>query len=55
MSINDIFGYSFSDVIGERSQTPLAKLYRLTVDKMLTRLRSGILIHADETKIGIKG
>ena len=55
VSINDIFGYSFCDYIGERSQTRLAKIYRVTVDKMLTLLRSGTLIHADETKIGIKG
>ena len=51
LSINDIFGYCYSDKFGQFSQTRLAKVYRLTVDKMLNRLRSGMLIHADETKV----
>ena len=54
LSINDIFGYSFCRMIGERAQTRLAEVYRVTVDKMLNLLRSGMLIHADETKVKLK-
>jgi predicted RecB family nuclease len=53
-STNDLFGYAQNDKHAERAQTRLAKVYRVTVDKMLTWLNSGMLIHADETKIGIK-
>jgi predicted RecB family nuclease len=55
LSVNDIFGYSYSSKIGQRAQTRLAEVYRVTEDKMLNLLRSGMLIHADETKISIKG
>ena len=44
----------YSGRIGQRAQTRLAEVYRVTVDKMLNRLRSGMLIHADETKVKIK-
>ncbi len=50
-SINDVFGYSFSQMIGEYSQIRLAEVYGVTVDKMLNLLRSGMLLHADETKV----
>ena len=55
LSINDIFGYAYSCKVGERAQTRLADLYRVTADEMLNLLTSGMLIHADETKISIKG
>jgi hypothetical protein len=55
VSMNDIFSYAYSPKVGERAQTRLAEVYRITVDKMLNLLRSGILIHADETKVSIKG
>src|SRR5208283_1604951 len=55
LSINDIFGYAYSCKVGERAQTRLAELYRVTADEMLNLLTSGMLIHADETKISIKG
>jgi predicted RecB family nuclease len=54
-SINDLFGYSFSETIGRRAQSYLAEIYRTTRDRMLDRLRAGHLIHADETKVEIKG
>jgi hypothetical protein len=54
LSMNDIFGYAYSSKVGERAQTRLAELYKVTVDKMLDLLRSGMLIHADETKVKIK-
>ena len=55
LSMNDIFGYAYSSKVGERSQTRLAEVYRVTVNKLLKQLISGMLIHADETKISIKG
>ena len=54
LSMNDMFGYSYSGNVGQRAQSRLAEVYRVTVDKMLDRLRSGMLIHADETKIKCK-
>jgi hypothetical protein len=51
----DIFGYSYSDKNAQRTQSRLAAIYKVTVDKMLDLLKPGRLIHADETKIGIKG
>src|SRR5262249_18705682 len=53
-SINDIFGYSYGLGVGQRAQSRLAEIYRVTVDKMLECLRSGMLIHADETKVKLK-
>ena len=54
LSIDDIFGYCYSGGVGQRAQTRLAKVYRVTVDRMLDQLRSGMLILADETKVKIK-
>ena len=54
LSLNDIFGYSYGGGIGRRANFRLAEIYRVTVDKMLDVLRSGMLIHGDETKINIK-
>ena len=54
LSLNDIFGYCYSAKFGERMQVRLAEVYRFTVNKMLKLLRSGMLIHADETKVKLK-
>jgi predicted RecB family nuclease len=54
LSLNDLFGYSYSGQIGQRAQSRLAEIYRFTVDKMLDNLRFGMLIHADETKVKLK-
>jgi hypothetical protein len=50
LSINDLFGYSLSESTCIRAQSRLAEMYRMTQDKMLEQLRSGMLIHCDETK-----
>jgi predicted RecB family nuclease len=55
LSINDVFGYSFPHILGKQSQTRMAEDYRVTVERMLSHMRSGTLIHADETKISING
>jgi predicted RecB family nuclease len=54
LSIDDIFGYYYSGGLGQRAQTRLAEVYRVTVDEMLNRMRTGKLIHGDETKVKIK-
>ena len=54
LSLNDLFGYSYAGNVGQRAQSRLAEDYRVTVDQMLERLRSGMLIHADETKVKLK-
>jgi len=54
LSINDRFGYRDGLMVGQFAQARLAEVYTGTVDSMLTLLRSGMLIHADETKIKIK-
>jgi predicted RecB family nuclease len=54
LSTNDLFGYSHCRMFGEIAQTRFAEVYMVTVDKMLNRLRFGLLIHADETKVQIK-
>ena len=47
---------TYSDIhytgrIGQVAQARLAEVYRVTVDKMLDRLRLGMLILGDETKV----
>jgi predicted RecB family nuclease len=54
LSINDLFGYSHGRMVGQFAQTRLAEIYRFTVDKMLNVLKSGMLIHGDETKVKLK-
>lgn len=55
-SLNKLFGFRFpigntTHDIKERA----AKMYHDTYEALLTRLCSGRLLHADETKIGIRG
>ena len=40
--------------IGQRAQTRLAEIYKDTVNNMLSLLRSGMLIHSDETKVKLQ-
>lgn len=54
-NIYDLFGYPLCEATGKRAQTRLAMVYRETQDRMLDRLRSGGALHADETKIEVKG
>src|SRR5271157_5096555 len=54
-SVNDVFGYSFTYQFGAKAQRRLAEIHQQTGDKMLELLRLGMLIHADETKISIRG
>jgi hypothetical protein len=52
---NDLFGFPFTSGFGAKTQRRWADIYQQTVDSMLEALRSGMLIHGDETKISIKG
>lgn len=53
-SIYDLFGYPLCEATGRRAQARLAEIHRKTQEKMLDQLRSGKLIHADETKIEVR-
>jgi hypothetical protein len=55
-SLNKLFGFHFP--IGDtthRIKEQAAKIYHGTYERLLTKLCSGRLLHADETKIGIRG
>ena len=55
-SLNKLFGFHFP--IGDtthRIKEQAAKIYHGTYEGLLTRLCSGRLLHADETRIGIRG
>jgi len=54
-SINKLFGFSLKDRTTGRFKEEAAKLYRETYDALVKRLCSGQLIHADETKISVRG
>jgi predicted RecB family nuclease len=54
-SMNKLFGFNLSDRTTGRFKESAAKLYRETYDELVKRLCSGKLIHADETKISVRG
>jgi predicted RecB family nuclease len=54
-SINDVFGYSFSESGLLRAFRQMAAAYEPTENVVLSALRSGNVICADETKVGIRG
>src|SRR5262249_24104607 len=54
-SVYDLFGYPLSEATSKRVLTRLAETHRSTQEKMLEKLRSGSLVHADETKVGTTG
>ncbi len=54
-SMNKLFGFNLSDRTTGRFKEEAAKLYRETYVALVKRLCSGQLIHADETKISVRG
>ena len=52
-SINDIFGFSFAEVLN-RIKPRMAEEYRTTYEQLKDKLRKGPLIHADETKVVVR-
>lgn len=51
----DLFGYPLCEATPRRALARLAETYRETRERMIQQLRSGRLIHAYETKVGIRG
>src|SRR5262249_13815596 len=54
-SLNDIFGFSFSYSILKTIKPRMAELHRATYQRMKDKLKRGPLVHADETKVKLKG
>jgi hypothetical protein len=53
-NLNDLFGFSFTYCVLKRIKPWAAEQHRGTYDRLKDKLRSGPLIHADETKVVIK-
>lgn len=53
-SLNKLYGLQLSSGSTERFKTKAAEIYKETYELLLTKLRSGSLIHADETKISVR-
>ncbi len=53
-SLNDIFGFSFGYSILKHIKGRMAERYKVTYEKMKEKLRRGLLIHGDETKLKLK-
>lgn len=54
-SLNQLFGFSLRPSTTHKFKSSAAKSYKETQRQILTRLVSGSLIHADETKANVKG
>jgi predicted RecB family nuclease len=54
-NVYDLFGYPLCEATARRALTRLAEIHKLTQDNMIRQLQLGMLIHADETKLGIRG
>ena len=53
--MRELFGYDYSGHVASRSKSRLAIFYDPTYRQILDRLRTGRLLHADETKMSVKG
>jgi predicted RecB family nuclease len=53
--MREIFGYDYPVHLPHRFKSVLASFYEPTFQQILSRIVSGPLIHADETKVSIKG
>ena len=53
-SLNDIFGFSFRHSFLNKLKPKMAARYKATFDKMKEKLRRGLLVHGDETKLKLK-
>jgi Transposase IS66 family/RNase_H superfamily len=54
MSLQDLFGFVFHNSILNRITLRGAERYKDTYNRMKVKLRRGLLIHADETKVTVK-
>jgi predicted RecB family nuclease len=55
LSLNEIFGFAFNYVILNRVMPGMAERHAATYERLKEKLRRGTLIHADETKVALKG
>lgn len=53
--MRELFGYQYAGDIASRFKKDLASYYKPTYRQLLDRIRTGRLIHADETKVSVKG
>jgi hypothetical protein len=53
--MREVFGYSYSMNIASNFKSIAAKYLEPTYQQLINKLRSGQLIHADETKVSVKG
>lgn len=53
--MRELFGYEYSGSIASRFKGDAALYYEPTFRQILERIKNGRLIHADETKVSIKG
>src|SRR5207253_640288 len=55
LSLNDIFGFSFAHSVLARIKPLMGAQHQATCERLKEKLRRGSLIHADETKVLVKG
>jgi predicted RecB family nuclease len=55
LSLNDIFGFSIGTTVLHKIKSRAAADYQTAYDRLKDKLRRGLLIHADETKVLVKG
>ena len=55
LSMRQLFGLDLSKTIVGQLKTKAARIYKPAYDAILTKLSSGHLLHADETKINVAG
>ncbi|RKY08902.1 MAG: hypothetical protein DRP56_03410 [Planctomycetota bacterium] len=53
--MRELFGYEYPLNISSRFKSVLAAHYELTYRQLIDRIQNGRLIHADETKVSLKG
>ncbi len=54
-SLNQLFGFQLDHASVNRQKSRAAQLYKGTYERILNKILNGRLIHADETKISIRG
>src|SRR5262249_32194317 len=55
LSLNEVFGFQFTHSVLCRLKPWMAERHQTTYSRLKDKLRRGALIHADETKVLVKG
>jgi predicted RecB family nuclease len=55
LSLNEVFGFQFTHSVLGRVKPWMAGRHQATYERLKDKLRQGTLIHADETKVLVKG